>query len=143
MLKDDVGTIFRNSALCYLGTWHVMKMASTCVWRMAASDFIAPLFHQFFPNIPFPASPRLVLSTKIFSLIRLAYPSFREQLNNALQKEALSDIQKGHLVNLRSLCEWFIPKVEPFMFLPFNWILFIFPFFYSSTFPTPLLFTRL
>ena len=107
----EVGEDFRKSTFCYLGVWHVYKMASTCVWRMFAADFIAPLFHQFFPNTPFPWSPRLVLSTRIFSLMRLAYPTFREQLDATINKEALTEIQKNHLLNLRSIFQWFIPKV--------------------------------
>lgn len=108
----DVGDEFRKSAFCYLGSWHVYKMASTCVWRMFAADFFAPLFHQFFPNTPFPWSPRLVLSTRIFSLVRLAYPTFRVVLDKVIQKEALTDIQKKQLLNLRAICQWFIPKVS-------------------------------
>ena len=105
------GNEFRKSTFCYLGSWHVYKMATTCVWRLAAADFIAPLFHQMFPNSTFPLSPRLVLSSRIFSLIRLAHPSFRPKLLEALAKKALSDKQKAHLTNLHMLCEWFIPKV--------------------------------
>lgn len=133
MLKEEGTEIFRKSTFCFLGTWHVQKMASTCVWRMAAADFIAPLFHEFFPSSPFPWGPRLVLSTRIFSLIRLSYPSFRTELNAALAKEALTNIQRRHLVNLRALCEWFIPKVPSFLsgpvccFFHFLFLLF-FPF---------------
>ena len=117
MLLEEGAENFRKNTFCFLGTWHVFKMASTCVWRMAGPDFIAPLFHDFFPTSPFPWAPRLVLSTRIFSLIRLAYPSFRQQLNAALEKEALTNIQKSHLLNLRSLCEWLIPKVCIFFVL--------------------------
>jgi hypothetical protein len=106
------GADFRKSTFCYLGIWHIYKMATTCVWRLAGPDFLAPLFHQFFPNSKFPSSPRLVLSSRILSLVRLAYPSFRQELKAALAKEALSDKQKGHLTNLQLLCEWFIPKVQ-------------------------------
>lgn len=109
---QPAGNEFRKDTFCYLGSWHVYKMATTCVWRMAAADFIAPLFHQFFPNSTFPLTPRLVLSSRIFSLIRLAYPFFRVSLTEALAKEALSDKQRNHLTNLQLLCEWFIPKVR-------------------------------
>lgn len=108
------GLEFRKSTFCYLGIWHVYKMATTCVWRLAGQHFLAPLFHVFFPNNKFPTSPRLVLSSRILSLIRLAYPFFRVQLERALAKEALSPKQKGHLTNLQLLCEWFIPKVRYF-----------------------------
>ena len=110
MFKPE-GETFR-STFCYLGTWHVYKMATTCVWRLFGADFIAPLFHQFFPNSKFPVSPRLVLSSRILSLIRLSYPTFRPHLLSALAKEALTDKQKAHLLNLQQLCEWFIPKVR-------------------------------
>lgn len=111
MLLEEKAELFRKKTFCYLGTWHVSKMASTCVWRMYGADFLAPLFHDFFPTSPFPWSPRMVLSTRMFSLIRLAYPDFRYQLDFALNRPALTETQRKHLVNIRSLCEWFIPKV--------------------------------
>lgn len=112
MMKEELASEFRKNTFCYLGTWHIYKMASTCVWRMFGADFIAPLFHDFFPKTLFPWNPRLVLSTRIFSLIRLTYPTFRNELKEALEKEALPEVERIHLVNLRSLCEWFIPRVS-------------------------------
>ena len=94
-----------------LGNWHLMKMVNICIWRLYAADFIAPLFHMLFPNAKFPWSPRMILVSRIFSLIRLTYPSWRAELETALQKEGLDATQKAHMMNLRDLCQWWIPKV--------------------------------
>ena len=59
----------------------------------------------------YPTNPRLVLATRILSLIRLAYPSFKPEIESALGRETKSRFEKAHLANLRDLCEWFIPKV--------------------------------
>lgn len=108
---SGVGDSFRRSTIVLLGSWHIYKMATTCVWRLAGPDFIGPLFHQMFPTSKYPTNPRLVLATRILSLIRLAYPSFKPEVESALGREAKSRFEKAHLANLRDLCEWFIPKV--------------------------------
>ena len=84
---------------------------STCVWRLFAPDFIAPLFHTLFPNARFPIDPRLILSSRILSLLRLAYPSIKKLLDRALSKPGLAGREKIHLLNLQLLFEYYIPKV--------------------------------
>ena len=104
---------FSQWACVALGTWHVYKMATVLVWRLAAADFIAPLFHVLFPRAPFKESPRLSVAARILSLIRLAYPSFKKELTEAIQTTPKSTSEYNHLLNLQYLCEWLIPKVIP------------------------------
>ena len=95
---------------------HIYKMATTCVWRLFGADFLGPLFHQMFPNSKYPNNPRLVLAARILSMVRLAYPRFKPELDQAIAREAKSRHEKAHLQNLKDLCEWFIPKVDTFAF---------------------------
>ena len=97
--------------MVYLGSWHIYKMITTCVWRLYAPSFIGPLFHMLFPNSKFPGNPRLILSSRILTLLRLAYPSISTQLANALARATESSAEHVHLTNLRHLFEYFIPKV--------------------------------
>ena len=87
---SNVGDSFRKTTIPLLGSWHIYKMATTCVWRLAAPDFLGPLFHLMFPNSKFLNNPRLVLASRILSLMRLAYPSFKPNLEAALARESKS-----------------------------------------------------
>lgn len=93
-----------------LGSWHVLKMANICVWRMALSTFTGPLFHFLFPHAKIKFTPRLIAVTRILSLIRLSYPHFKESLAEHLHNETKAD-RRQYLRNLQDLCEFFIPAV--------------------------------
>ena len=54
---------------------------------------------------------KLPAMTTYLSYIRLAYPSFRQQLLDLLGRGDLSVRQRTYLTNLRDLCEYFIPVV--------------------------------
>lgn len=110
---SGIGDSFRKSTIVLLGSWHVYKMATTCIWRLAGPDFLGPLFHQMFPNSKYPSNPRLILASRILSMVRLAYPSFKPELKAAMEREGKTRFEKAHLRNLHDLCEWFIPKVCP------------------------------
>lgn len=58
--------------------------------------------------------------TTYLSYVRLAYPSFRQPLNEALSVRGLSLIKKQQLTNLRDLCEFFIPVVSHILSLLFE-----------------------
>ena len=102
---------FSQGSCIVLGNWHVYKMATTLLWRLAGADFIAPFFHSLFPRAAFRSNPRLTIAARILSLIRLAYPSFKEDLHDAIQTATKTSSQYIHLLNLQYLCEWLIPKV--------------------------------
>jgi hypothetical protein len=110
-----LGDGFRQNSVAIFGTWHVMKMLSTVVWRAFQDDFIGPLFHTMFPNNPFPTTPRLIVCHRFFTLLRLAYPSFSNTVKLLLTKEGLAVKERNHLLNLQDMCEFFIPTVRKFL----------------------------
>jgi len=101
------------SVFVNLGTWHIYKHCSLLVWRKFADVFLAGLFHCLFPGSCFFTKPRLPTVTHVFVLLRMAYPSFRDELS-----QALYDIDPGKekrcLLNLQGLCQYFIPVVRIF-----------------------------
>ncbi len=102
---------FGNRILPVMGSWHIYKMASIQVWRLAASSFIGPFFHRLFPGAKLSNSPRLVICTRLLSLVRLAYPKFKAELEEGLRGELRLE-DKAVLQNLKDLCEYFIPWVS-------------------------------
>ena len=95
-----------------LGWWHSYKMASYAIYLKYADTFFAGCFHALWPAKAFYPHPKY-LSTVIMhlSLVRLAYPGFKTELDNALSSDDTGLSSKMHLLNLQSLCEFFIPVV--------------------------------
>ena len=99
----------------FLGPWHVYKMATTVVWRLAASAVFAPFFHQLFPEAAFPWSPRLLVSSRILTLLRLAFPHVRDMLEKKISGLSADNnfrVIRTHALNLYFLLSWLIPKVS-------------------------------
>ena len=121
--QSDGGKRIRDRIVVTLGLWHVYKHTCFAVYDRFADCFIAGCFHSLFPGGIFKRKPQY-LSTivTIFTYIRLAYPTFRQQLDNALAREDVSDSSKQHLINMKSLCEFYIPAVIhiSYYFVPFN-----------------------
>ena len=93
--------------------WHVYKHAATAVFRLAANAFMAPLFHLMFPGSPFYWTPKLRLVTFFFHVTRLAYPSVRDDLTEALKKLPAQSNEGIYARNLYFLFEYLIPTVRP------------------------------
>ena len=95
-----------------LAWWHNYKWASKRILVVFGLDFIAPMFHFLFPARSFDVMKISHTSTTtLLSYIRLAYPSFRSQLQEALADPILEPRQNVMLTNLLHLCEFFIPVV--------------------------------
>ena len=95
-----------------LAWWHSYKWATAKIMVVFGKDFIGPMFHQLFPTKEYaPTKMKLPAMTTYLSYIRLAYPSFRQQLLDLLGRGDLSVRQRTYLTNLRDLCEYFIPVV--------------------------------
>ena len=95
-----------------LAWWHSYKWATAKIMVVFGNDFIGPMFHQLFPTKEYaPTKMKLPAMTTYLSYIRLAYPSFRQQLLDLLGRGDLSVRQRTYLTNLRDLCEYFIPVV--------------------------------
>src|SRR5271156_4294095 len=94
-----------------LGNWHVIKMAQTCIWRLAGPAFLAPLFHTLFPKCWYPHTPRHSFASRMLTLVRLSYPHWKAELQTALLI-LLPGSTRNHAQNLHFLCEFFIPTVS-------------------------------
>jgi hypothetical protein len=81
--------------------------------QVFANDFIAPMFHFMFPTREYSVKKQRHTANMVYlSYIRLAYPSFKDQLNTALADQTMDPRKKVLLKNLQSLCEYFIPAVR-------------------------------
>jgi hypothetical protein len=107
-----IGDQLRTFVFVNLGTWHTYKHASLLVYRRFANVFMAGLYHSLYPNSIFFEKPRLAACTQMFVMIRMAYPSFKANLEEALTHEdKLLPQSKICLENLKDLCEFYIPTV--------------------------------
>jgi hypothetical protein len=111
--KTNAGASLRKYTFCSLAWWHSYKWTTQQAVKVFSSDFLAPWFHHLWPNREFSVSKiSHPARTTYLSYIRLAYPKFREQLKNALDRAGLNQRQVALLTNLRDLCEFFIPVVS-------------------------------
>jgi hypothetical protein len=114
--RSNGGRMLRTYAGCSLAWWHSYKWATKRIMVVYATDFIAPLFHYLFPDRQFdPMKSSHSASTTILSYIRLAYPRFKDSLQQALGVATISVRQRTILQNLQHLCEFFIPVVRDFI----------------------------
>ena len=110
--RSGGGVVLRRYTGLSLAWWHSYKWCTKLVMKVFADDFIAPMFHFLFPGREFNVDKsRHTANVTILSYIRLAYPSFKEQLTSTLADPSLSLRGKTLLTNLQSLCEYFIPTV--------------------------------
>ena len=102
----------RNHVFINLGLWHTYKHVSLLIWRKFGPTILAGLWHFMFPDGSWFSKPKLQTVTKIFTLIRLAYPLFKKNLEDALAKAHELKVQsRTCLKNLQDLVEYFIPAV--------------------------------
>ena len=110
--KSRCGSRLRKFMSVSLAWWHNYKWATNMIARVFSSDFFVPLYHHIFPDRQCNISKLSHTALVTFcSYIRLAYPSFRIQLQNALTGD-ISNRQRILLTNLMDLCEFFIPVVH-------------------------------
>ena len=96
-----------------LAWWHSYKWATKKILQVFACDFFGPLFHHLFPTRKFtPGKSSLSSNATILTYVRLAYPMFKTQLENAIATPTLNNRQRTLLQNLTDLCDVFIPVVS-------------------------------
>ena len=96
-----------------LAWWHSYKWATKKILQVFACDFFGPLFHHLFPLRNFrPQSSSLSSNATLLTYVRLAYPEFKKDLNDALAMRTISVEQRVLLQNLSDLCTFFIPVVS-------------------------------
>jgi hypothetical protein len=115
--NSNCGKPYRKSELCILGFWHTYKQMNLMMYKCFAYPFIGALFHHLYPSTIFFEHPkRLGSIVTILSYVRLAYPLFKNDLAQAIQKlktaEFLNENALNHLLNLRAFVCFFIPAVR-------------------------------
>ena len=116
------GRTMRDWFNVQLGTWHIYKQANTVVWSHWASRVFAPLFHELIPEANFTKTAKLTTIATFLTYVRLAYPHFRQQLDDAIAStfERKDLVAGSHLRDLKKLCQFFIPVVRPMIFMSKN-----------------------
>ena len=110
--KNDRGRCLRESVVCTLGWWHSFKTAAFLIYHRFHADIFAGLFHSLYPaNEFFPKPSNLSGILALMSFINIGYPEFKAPLQAALANDDLDPNMKNHLLNIQSLCEFFIPVV--------------------------------
>ena len=111
--KSGGGKNFRKYCGISLAWWHSYKWATKYIMKVFSTDFIAPYLHFMFPSrtLNIEAMQHTNHVTYL-TYIRLAYPSFKEELAIAMSRPGLTVKQRSMLRNLRDLCEYFIPVVR-------------------------------
>ena len=139
----------RHDLFLMLGFWHPYNYAHIALWTEFRSTFLAPAFFSLFPTHKLLRRPPLVQSAAFLTWLRLAYPTFRDQLVTQLQSlkkqmlqfdvELVDIIGTGgskqpnpyrhryiHLLNLQSLFEYAIPVIQDYgtLLKANNWLSF-------------------
>lgn len=120
--RSGHGRYLRKYVHLSLALWHNFKWASSRIIQVFGRDFIAPLFHQIWPDRTIDIKNMShSATTTILSYMRLSYPSFKSELKEQMQTENLSNPKTILLRNLWYLMEYFIPVVHDFYIcLKFN-----------------------
>lgn len=110
---SNTGVPFRKFTSVSLAWWHSYKWASKLLFKVFSADFFAPYYHHLFPTQTFHIDKLSLSAVSTYTTyIRLAYPSFRKSLKDALAVPTLSFRQKTMLLNLKDICECYIPVVR-------------------------------
>jgi hypothetical protein len=112
--KNGAGVHLRKYMGWSLAWWHNYKWATYRIMSVFAVDFIAPLFHNLFPDRSFDVKKMSVpAATAILSYIRLSYKSVKPDLDAAIALgNSVNPTFMVLLLNLRDLFEFFIPVVS-------------------------------
>ena len=97
-----------------LAWWHNYKWATYRIMHVFGVDFIAPLFHNLFPDRNFDVKRMSVPSaTAILSYIRLSYTNVKADLDAAINMgNSIHPAQMILLLNMRDMFEYFITTVS-------------------------------
>ena len=111
--KSGSGKTLRQYVHVSLALWHNYKWATGKILSVFGADFIAPFFHDLFPDKTIDTNNMSHSAcTTLLSYMRLSYSSFRQQLINEMNSSVLSASARKNLSNLFHLFEFFIPVVS-------------------------------
>ena len=97
-----------------LGLWHPYKQANSVVWSHWGPRYLAPYFHHLVPGSNFSGGARLITIITYFTYIRLAAPSFAQQLQDAIKAARVlrqRPLALDYLLDLCTLVFFCIPVV--------------------------------
>lgn len=97
--------------------WHCYKQASWLIFKAGYRYYYGPLLHHLFPNLALITKPCLAHVTTVLTLMRLAYPSLRNLLEEKLQSETVGQNGRAVLQNLQYTMEFLIPTVLSFIYI--------------------------
>ena len=110
--KSGGGQEMRKYMSVNLAWWHNFKQVSKSIWRAFANTIWAPLWHRLYPSSKFSPNPHSPQEPALhFLFMARAYPSFKDDLNEALEDNQVGEVGKAMLENIKLLCEFVIPTV--------------------------------
>jgi hypothetical protein len=95
-----------------LGLWHPLKQLMLLTWKRHAAFFFAPLLHALVPGSRYHEKPKLVKLHAIFTYLRLAYPSVRENLRLVVSDERVNLAGRSLAEDLLDLFEFYVILVH-------------------------------
>ena len=110
--KSGGGQEMRKYMSINLAWWHNFKQVTKTIWRAFANTIWAPMWHRLYPSSKFSPNPHSPQEPALdFLFMARAYPSFKNDLNEALEDNQVGKVGKSMLQNIKFLCEFAIPTV--------------------------------
>ena len=117
--RSKVLDCLRRETAVFLELWHNYKQATLDVYKKFSAVFLAPMWHDLFPSRFFPEhnpalkrSVPLATAATTLTWVRLAWRYFKKDWEEAMAQ--VTDLgARQMLLNLRDLCLYFIPLVDP------------------------------
>jgi hypothetical protein len=104
----------RERAPMLLGLWHPVKQLMCLIWYRYLHVVWAPLLHFIQPDARIFVKPNTSRLHDMLGYMRLAYDAFSGNLDDAIGVLRRHQLQEGRfvwLLNIRDLCQFFIPLV--------------------------------
>ena len=112
--RSGVGVSMRNWLCVTLGVWHPYKQANNVLWNHFGPRFLAPYYNHMVPGANFSKKAKLVTIITYFTYMRLAYPSLKPDLCDAIQRAKTKRTNPkilNTLLDLQAIFEFFLPVV--------------------------------
>ena len=84
----------REHMALFLGLWHPVKQANILIWQRYA-PILMQIFHDLWPTGLYVRKPRLTTIVNILTVVRLAYPEARAELQAAACKQGVTQAQRA------------------------------------------------
>lgn len=104
--------VFRAQVSVMLANWHGYKYMVIKVFQVFLLGYFGPLQHHLHPGFKLLPKPHLRTCTTYLLWMVTAYKGFKRELATAIAEPGMRGGKLNYLINLRDLCEFFIPTVE-------------------------------